>query len=211
MLFIFDWDGTLCDSTGKITHALHESMADLGFPKLPDQTVKSIIGLGLPEALRVLIPDIDAKGVDAMRERYVHHYEEVDRTPPPLFEGALETLEQLLGDNHDIAIATGKTRRGLDKMLKDLELSDLFQGSRCADETRSKPHPQMLNELLREFGVTANHALMIGDTSFDLEMAHNAGVRSVAALYGAHPVERLKPFSPVANLERISDLLKHEF
>lgn len=211
MLFIFDWDGTLCDSTTKITHALQQSMDELGFPKLPDQTVKSIIGLGLPEAIKVLIPGIDNTGVDAMRERYVHYYEHVDKTPPPLFKGALDTLHRLLNDNHQIAIATGKSRRGLDKMLDDLELTGLFHGSRCADETCSKPDPQMLYELLQEFDVTADHALMIGDTSFDLEMAQNAGVRSVAALYGAHPQERLTPYAPVASLKQISDLLDHQF
>lgn len=211
MLFIFDWDGTLCDSTGKITHALQQSMDELGFPKLPDQTVKSIIGLGLPEAIKVLIPGIEKSGIDAMRERYVHYYEIVDKTPPPLFEGALDTVQKLLNANHNIAIATGKTRRGLDKMLSDLGLTGLFQGSRCADETRSKPNPQMLYELLQEFDASADDALMIGDTSFDLEMAQNAGVRSVAALYGAHPQERLNPYAPVASLEQISDLLKHQF
>ncbi|GAA5317156.1 MAG: HAD-IA family hydrolase [Candidatus Pelagadaptatus aseana] len=207
MLFIFDWDGTLSDSTAKITGAMQSAMDDLGHPVLATEQVKSIIGLGLPEAVRTLIPGIDEPGIQAMRSRYVYHFEEVDPTPPPLYPTALETLEGLLNRGHQIAIATGKSRRGLNKVLAELELTDLFHASRCADETASKPHPRMLQELLQEFQVPAADAVMIGDTAFDLEMAQNAAMRSVAVDYGAHPLDRLMPYKPIMCISKMRELL----
>jgi phosphoglycolate phosphatase len=211
MLFIFDWDGTLSDSTTKITRAVQAAMDDLGHSPLPDDRVKSIIGLGLPEAIRTLIPDIDEQGVADMRGRYVYHFEEVDPTPPPLYPTALDTLETLLNQGHQIAIATGKSRRGLDKVLADLKMRDLFHASRCADETASKPHPKMLYELLQELKSQPEQAVMIGDTAFDLEMANRADIRSVAVDYGAHPIHKLTPYKPVLCISQMRELLDFDF
>ena len=196
-LLIFDWDGTVIDSAARIVSSMQKASRDLGYGELSAEAVRSIIGLGLPEALVELIPVIDGQGIDAMRERYGYYYLGADDTPTELFDGVEASLNRLRDKGYRLAVATGKSRRGLERVFDDTGLRDLFEISRCADETTSKPDPHMLLEIIQETGVKPEEALMIGDTSFDLEMGYNAGVDRVACTYGAHPIARLEPWQPV--------------
>ncbi len=205
-LLIFDWDGTIIDSAARIISSMQQAAADLEMAAVSDDAVRNIIGLGLPEALQLLFPGIDGQGVEQMRQRYSHYYLEADCTPIRLFDGVEDSLARLRDGGYQLAVATGKSRRGLDRVFSDTGLGPLFEYSRCADETRSKPDPLMLEELLVESGVAADQALMIGDTEFDLEMATNAGMRSLGVSYGAHAVERLRNHNPVRIIDRFSEL-----
>lgn len=210
MLFIFDWDGTLCDSTGKIVRSMQQAAKQLGLPVLDDAQVLNIIGLGLPEAVCQLYPAISSEQAESLRTAYSEHFLHHDQTPMPLFDGVEETLHQLRDDGYRLAIATGKSRRGLERVLNGLGLSGFFHGSRCADETTSKPDPHMLLELLSEFRYQAEDAVMVGDTEYDMEMAQRALVPSVAVSYGAHHIERLRPYHPrlcIDQFEQITALV----
>ena len=184
-LVIFDWDGTVMDSTGRIVSCMQLAAGDLGLPSLPDEVVRSIIGLGLPEAIGTLYPVLDGGGIESMRERYAFHFIAAEATPSALYPGA----ESLLTE------------------LRDTGLDRYFHASRCADESHSKPHPAMVLELLEELAVPAQRAIVVGDTTFDLEMARAAGVDRVAVSYGAHPVEKLLPCEPLAVIDRLHHLL----
>ncbi len=208
MLFVFDWDGTLCDSTDKIVGCMHQAADAVGLPALPDETVKNIIGLGLPEAIQTLYPELDDRGVQAMRVAYADHFVASDHQPSDLFPNVLETLDQLLRGGHRIAVATGKSRAGLDRVLGAMGLATLFHGSRCSDETASKPDPRMLHELLREFGASAEQAIMVGDTEFDMEMARRAAMPRIAVDYGAHHISRLEPYAPLGCVSDIASILE---
>jgi len=151
VLFIFDWDGTLCDSTEKIASCMVAAAKQCRMPKLEHHQVKEIIGLGLPEAIQMLFPGVGSGDLERMRTAYSAHFIEHDKTPSKLFDGADEVLSALKSAGIKVAIATGKSRRGLNRVLKNLAWDEVFHGSRCADETKSKPHPQMLHELLDEF------------------------------------------------------------
>lgn len=206
-LVIFDWDGTLMDSTGRIVDCLAAAAADVALPPLSPERLCSIIGLGLFEAIRDLYPGADEPLVQAMRDRYAVHFIAAEAQPSALFPGALETLAALRGQGMQLAVATGKSRRGLDRVWRNTGLGKWFDGSRCADESRSKPHPDMVLELLDELGHAPSRTLMVGDTSFDLEMAERAGVDRVGVVYGAHPPERLLAHRPLVLLEQIDHLL----
>lgn len=206
-LVIFDWDGTLMDSTGRIVNCLAAAAADVGLPPLPPERLCSIIGLGLYEAIRELYPDAAEALVLAMRDRYAVHFVAAEETPSALFEGVLETLTALRAHGISMAVATGKSRRGLERVWGATGLGHWFASSRCADETRSKPHPDMIQELMAELGHEPARTLMVGDTSFDLEMAQRAGVDRVGVTYGAHPPEQLALYQPLALLDRIDGLL----
>lgn len=208
-LLIFDWDGTLIDSAGRIVSCMQRAAIDLHYPPLTEEAVRNIIGLGLPEALQVLIPGIDQQGVQQMRERYGHYFFGNDAPASELFDGVREELARLQAAGHILAVATGKSRRGLDLAFEETGLSEFFSYSRCADETQSKPHPRMVFELLAESGVSAEECLLIGDTEFDLEMAANAGVASCGVSYGAHHPERLFQHQPIAVIDKITDLADH--
>ena len=147
MLIVFDWDGTLCDSTDRIVHAMQWAAAELGLQQPAGAAVRNIIGLGLPEAMAILFPELDEQARRVMRERYSHCYTELDAEPAQLFPGAMDVMQQLRAQNHLLAVATGKSRRGLDRVLGGLGLAQWFDATRCADETSSKPDPQMLHEL----------------------------------------------------------------
>ena len=207
MLVIFDWDGTLCDSTDKIVSCMQEAAAALGLTVPEVEAVKNIIGLGLPEAIQSLYPALDADGVEAMRQGYAHQYVVADVVPSQFFPGVEETLEALLTGGHRIAVATGKSRAGLNRVMASLGVESLFHGSRCSDETASKPHPLMLQQLLQEFDTPVGDAVMVGDTEFDMEMARRAGMARVAVDYGAHHVSRLLPYDPWACLSSMTGLL----
>ena len=205
MLFIFDWDGTLCDSTGKIVRSMQLAAQQLRLPDLDEGRVLNIIGLGLPEAVSQLYPELSAAGAEALRNAYSHHFLD-NQIPMPLFESVEETLHQLRDNGYRLAIATGKSRSGLDRVLDSLNLRGFFHGSRCADETCSKPDPRMLAELLTEFRWSAEEAVMVGDTEYDMEMARRAQMPRVAVSYGAHHIDRLRPYEPRLCISRFAEI-----
>ncbi|HXE40841.1 MAG TPA: HAD-IA family hydrolase [Azonexus sp.] len=204
-LVVFDWDGTLLDSAGAIVQAIQSACRDLGLAVPDDARARHVIGLGLADALRHAVPDLQPENYQAMVERYRFHYLSGDHQLT-LFPGVREMLARLQAVGHILSVATGKSRQGLDRALDHSGLRPLFQASRCADECHSKPHPQMLDELMAEFGVAAGSTVMIGDTSHDLLMASNAGVASLAVTYGAHPHEHLLEHNPLACLHSVPEL-----
>jgi len=206
-LFVFDWDGTLCDSADKIIAAMHSAADELKLPQLTDDCIREIIGLGLPIAIDRLYSGLDRKQNALMCDAYSRHFVAADASPCSLFPHAETTLAALIDSGHEIAVATGKTRKGLDRMLRIQGMTTLFHSTRCADETLSKPNPLMLNELLAERHFSADKAFMIGDTTFDMEMGQRAGVANVAVDYGAHHIDRLKAFSPVLSVSNLKQLL----
>ncbi len=206
-LLIFDWDGTLADSIGRIVESISVAASRCDLPKLDGDTIKGIIGLGLPEAIAVLYPDIsDVKLVEAFRRAYADHYLSLETEPSTLFPGVAQALHDFREQGHLLAVATGKGRRGLDRALAGQGWSDFFDVARCADETASKPDPLMIHEILGHCGVGPDRALMIGDSVFDLEMARRAGVDSVAVCYGAQPLEILQSCSPCLAINHFSEL-----
>lgn len=204
-LVVFDWDGTLLDSAGAIVLAIQAACRDLELPVPEDSRARHVIGLGLEDAMRHAVPDLPADRYPAMIDRYRHHYLSGDHQLT-LFAGVPQMLMRLQAAGHILAIATGKSRVGLDRALDHSGLRPFFQASRCADECHSKPHPQMLDELMAEFGVSAASTVMIGDTSHDLLMASNAGVDALAVTYGAHPHAHLLEHKPVACLNSVAEL-----
>ncbi len=205
-LLIFDWDGTLSDSIGRIVDAMRQAAGLAGRPVRDDLAIKGIIGLGLPEAIRTLYPDITANDLIDFRQHYADSYMAMDVEPSKLFDGVHESLEAFRAEGYRLAVATGKARRGLDRVLKAHGWLDYFDATRAADETASKPDPLMLNEILAHCGVKPEKALMVGDASFDLLMARNAGMDSVAVAYGAQAVESLLQYEPRLAIEHFSEL-----
>ena len=205
-LIIFDWDGTLANSTQHIIQAMQQAATDCDLPPLAADAVQNIIGLGLEEAIHTLCPQLTDADFEAMRERYVHHFLQRPTTIDDLFDGALQLLDQLQGNAFQLAIATGKSRRGLNRVLRDTNLESYFLATRCADETRSKPHPLMLEELLEHFNCPAEAALMVGDTEYDMAMAQAVQMDRVAVDFGAHAVERLQAYAPLACLSNLREL-----
>ena len=173
-LIVFDWDGTLFDSTALIVRCIQEACRDIGAAVPTDGDAAYVIGLGLADALRHAVPDLPPERYGELGLRYRHHYF-ARQHELSMFPGTLEMLRSLKARRHRLAVATGKGRRGLDEALAHTQLSGLFDGSRTADETASKPDPRMLNELMRQFAVEPGRTLMIGDTTHDLQLARNAG------------------------------------
>ena len=204
-LVVFDWDGTLLDSAGAIVQAIQAACRDIGHPPPSDDQARHVIGLGLADAMRHAAPDLPPEHYQAMVDRYRFHYLGADHRLT-LFEGIPEMLADMQTAGHILAIATGKSRLGLERALDHSGLRPMFQASRCADECHSKPHPQMLEELMAEFGVVGEATLMIGDTSHDLMMAQNAGVAGLAVTYGAHPHDHLLEHQPLACLHTVPEL-----
>ena len=184
-LIAFDWDGTLFDSTAIITRCIQAAVVDVGGARPSDEQAAYVIGLGLMQALAHAAPDVPVERCPELGARYRHHYL-AHQHDISLFEGVVAMLGALKSRRHLLAVATGKGRRGLDEALQAAQLRGVFDGSRTADETMSKPDPTMLHELMREFDVPVDRILMIGDTTHDLQMALNAGCASVAVSYGAH-------------------------
>lgn len=205
-LLIFDWDGTLANSIGRIVESMHMASTRSGFELCSDFAVKGIIGLGLPEAIRTLYPDISETELVAFREYYADHYTALEAEPSPLFEGVVQSLQAFRAEGYHLAVATGKSRRGLDRVLKAHGWDDYFDITRAADETASKPHPLMLEQILAHCGVSPRQALMVGDASFDLMMARNAGMDSVAVSYGAQAAEALQHYEPRLTIDHFSEL-----
>ena len=206
MLFIFDWDGTLCDSTGKIVRCMQLASRKVGFRELEDVEVLNIIGLGLPEAVRALFPEAPAASLQVLSKAYSDYFLADEHTPMGFFPGVEDTLNHLRDQGYPLAIATGKSRRGLDRVLHSLKMQGFFHASRCADETRSKPDPAMLRALLNEFRRQSEDAVMVGDTEYDMEMAHRANMPRVAVSYGAHTIERLRPYQPLLCIDHFPEI-----
>jgi len=194
-LIAFDWDGTLYDSTAIIVRCIQAAVRDVGGQEPSAQQASWVIGMGLMQALAHAAPDVPPEKYPLLGERYRHHYL-AHQHDLSLFDGVLPLLAALRERNHWLAVATGKSRRGLDETLRMVELHGVFDGSRTADETAGKPHPLMLHQLMREFGVEPERTLMIGDTTHDLQMALNAGCASVGVSYGAHDHSDFAAYRP---------------
>lgn len=210
-LIIFDWDGTLVDSTGRIVDSMQQASVEVGLPAVPDMAVQNIIGLGLPEALQTVWPGIDASQMSEMTRVYARHFVYDSKVAMAFFDGVADLLGDLRQAGCKLAVATGKSRKGLDRMFTQMKVDgrpvgEQFAASRCADETRSKPDPLMLKELLDELNIPAEEALMIGDTSFDLNMASALNIDSVAMSHGAHDRSVLLDCQPRAMCHSITEL-----
>jgi phosphoglycolate phosphatase len=204
-LIVFDWDGTLMDSAAAIAEALQDSCGDLGYPVPSDKDARHIIGLGLRDALEYILPDVDVAEHPKIVDRYRYHFLKRDGGTT-LFAGAADMVKDLYDTGSLLGVATGKSRRGLDRALGETGLKQYIHASRCADEGHCKPHPGMLEWILDELNVRRERALMIGDTSHDMEMARAAGVARVAMSHGAHPRAELLPFEPLACLDSCMEL-----
>ena len=204
-LLIFDWDGTLCDSTGRIVDSMRSAAHETGLRVVHDSEIQNIIGLGLPEAIRTVWPEILDDQLPPMKAAYARHFVSDSPVMMSLFDGAAELLDRYAGTRR-LAVATGKSRKGLDRILTDLSMHSVFDITRCADETRSKPDPCMLFEILSELNVSPERALMVGDTTFDLEMASAAGMHSVGMSHGAHDEARLLACEPRVICHSIQEL-----
>ena len=205
-LIVFDWDGTLIDSEARIVNCMRAAIHDLQLPARTHEQMRNVIGLGLHEALATLYPDGNKSMYQDLVDRYRHHFLVQDDTPSELFTGVDTLLSTLNDRGHYLAIATGKGRVGLEKSLDETGLREYFHYTRCADETRSKPHPQMLEEIMDRLGVTPDETLMIGDTEFDLEMANNAGTAALAVSYGVHDKQRLLACNPLDCVDDVTAL-----
>ena len=208
-LLIFDWDGTLMDSAASIAEAIQEACADLGLPIPPTSQARYVIGLGLTDAMRHILPDLPESEYPKIVDRYRLHFLKRDGGTT-LFEGAQEMIEDLRERGYMLAVATGKSRRGLDRALEGTGLQGMFDATRCADEGFAKPHPGMLFNILDPLATPAEKSRMIGDTTHDLNMAGAAGVAAAAITHGAHEREALvqcQPLVMVNNLQELRDWL----
>ena len=204
-LIVFDWDGTLFDSTALITRCIQSACADVGVAVPSDKDASYVIGMGLAEALAHAAPSLARERYPELGNRYRHHYF-AKQHEIVLFEGTVAMLRALKERRHWLGVATGKSRRGLDEALKTVELKELFDATRTADETASKPDPRMLVELMDEFGVDPSRTLMIGDTTHDLQLAANAGTARIGVGYGAHDSAEFAPFEPLHVAHSVPDL-----
>jgi len=205
-LIVFDWDGTLMDSAAHIIACLQTALTDLNLPQKSDAEIKNIIGLGLREALNALLPEINDSDLSALTNRYRDHFFNEQKETSELFSGARELVEELHGQDYFLAVATGKGRHGLDKVMNETGLGKYFPITRCADESHSKPHPQMLLDIIDWYGVEADETIMIGDTEYDLQMANNANAHGLGVTYGVHEKQRLLDCNPLACVNNIEDL-----
>jgi phosphoglycolate phosphatase len=204
-LIVFDWDGTLMDSTATIVKCIQSAAKDLGLAAPSDAAAAHVIGLSLSEAMQAAMPNIDPALYPRMIERYRYHFLTKDHELV-LFQGVRAMLDELSQLGYFLAVATGKSRVGLNRALNAAGLLSTFDATRCADETFSKPHPAMLQELTRELGQDMRRTVMIGDTTHDLLMANNAGAAGIAVEYGAHPVQQLQACRPVFTAKNVPEL-----
>lgn len=195
-LIVFDWDGTVMDSTAIIATSIQSACRDLGLTVPTDEAARHVIGMGLAQALQHAVPDAPAHMHEPLADRYRHYFLAQDQSIP-LFDGAAETIAELKEAGYLLAVATGKSRKGLDRVLDSSGLREFFIATRTADETFSKPHPAMLLELMDELAVDAERVLMVGDTTHDLQMAINAEVDAVGVTHGAHPEDQLRALMPL--------------
>ncbi len=205
-LLVFDWDGTLADSEACIIDAMQLASTEADLPECDDGQIRDVIGLSLEGAIEVLFPEADTSVRSSVADRYREHYFSTSTSAVPIFDGVVKILEKLSQENYFLAVATGKSRRGLDRSLSETGLDKYFHTTRCADESLSKPNPQMLIEIIDFFGLEAEEALMIGDSEYDLQMANNAGMGSVAVSYGVHNAARLQQCEPLGIIHKITEL-----
>ena len=207
-LVVFDWDGTVMDSIGRIVSSMQAAArhSDLVVPS--DFAVKQIIGLSLDPALDVLFPGVTADKRLQLFTHYRDHYVIHDTTPTPLFDGVEQVLQQLKAQNVLLAVATGKARKGLQRMFDETGLAKYFDTSRCADEAQSKPHPDMLQQILLELDIKAEHAIMVGDTSHDMKMAQAIAMPRIGVTHGVHGRDVLSQFAPKAIIDTMPELLQ---
>ena len=204
-LLVFDWDGTLADSTAIIARAIQSALRDMGEAVPDESAARFVIGLGLTDALRTVAPTLPVHRHSELAAHYRKHYlSQEDEIP--LFAGVADMLDELEQAGYLLAVATGKARRGLDRALLKNGLQSRFHATRCADEGLPKPHPDMLLHLMDRLGVESRDTLMIGDTTHDLELARNAGVAGLAVAYGAHDHDGLARESPLAMMHSVADL-----
>jgi len=194
------------DSVAKIVRCFAAAFEDAGAPDPGEDAIRHIIGLGLGEAVTELLPEADAATREQVVERYRQHFLHLDQTGMELFPGVRAGLEDLSAQGYMLAIATGKARRGLDRVLHDTGTAHLFCATRCADEAFSKPHPQMLEDILEQTGFDAGRALMVGDTTYDMQMARHAGIDGLAVTYGVHGRELLAEHGPLACLDSFTEV-----
>ena len=205
-VIVFDWDGTLMDSQGHIVACLDKALRAVDVEPGPPAELARVIGLGLFEALASLLPGADNATVHTACEAFREEFLSAKPGASTLFPDVETTLRGLREMGFHLAVATGKSRRGLDKNLAETGLDELFAVTRCADETASKPHPQMLEEILVDLDTDPRRAIMIGDTAFDLQMAANAGMSALGVSYGVHPVEELRQHQPLAIMDSVREI-----
>lgn len=208
-LLIFDWDGTLMDSVGKIVACMQQSARSLELPVPSEAGVCDIIGLSMHKALHTLHDNLDDVVYNKMIEIYRQQYLELNDTPTPLFEEVESLIQQLDQKGYLLAVATGKARAGLNRVFNETGLGRYFIASRCADEAPSKPDPEMLNQLLTELNIAPEKSIMIGDSVHDLNMANNAGIDAIGVSYGAHGTSKLLSANPKAIISSPLDLLNY--
>lgn len=208
-LVIFDWDGTLMDSAGRIASAMQKAamLCNIEMPTVDD--VKNIIGLSLDKAILELYPQADSALVEAMVLHYKDQYRHQDNTPSPMFDGANELLEGLHSSGYKLAVATGKSKAGLKRVWQASNTGHLFHTGRGSDEAQSKPHPDMLHQILEELDVAIEKAVMIGDTEYDLNMAGSIGMDAIGVSFGAHAVDRLVQCKPLTIIDSLYELRQH--
>lgn len=204
-LIVFDWDGTLMDSTASIVKSIQAAAESLKLPVPDNKTAAYVIGLGLFEAMQAVMPDADPTVYPLMADKYRHYYLQFSQEVP-LFEGVIEMLEDLTAQEYQLAVATGKSRAGLKRVLEQTGTGRFFQATRTADQTHSKPHPAMLQEITEELGEDMARTVMIGDTTHDLLMASNAGAAGIAVQYGAHPANELLRYHPLYTAKDVPGL-----
>lgn len=205
-LVIFDWDGTVMDSIGRIVSSMRAAAIDVKLPIPTIEQVKNIIGLSLPEATRILFPNNNAEQTELLRLAYKKQYTELDVTPTPLFENATVLFDKLLSQNKLLAVATGKGRDGLERVWQASDTKSYFHASRCAKECLSKPHPEMLEQILSELAILPHQAVMIGDTVYDMEMAKNANIDRIGVTFGVHDRKTLEQFNAKAIVDSLFEL-----
>ncbi len=210
MLLIFDWDGTLADSREHIVNAMQAAITELKLAEKTDDQCAQMIGLGLLEVARSLYPSLNDDGLNLFASSYSAHFTDMRQHygGTQFFPGAISTLEALSEQGHSLAVATGKSRRGLNRVLDADNIGYLFSATRAADETASKPSPLMLEEILADTGIPVSQAVMIGDTSYDMEMAANIDMQRIAVSFGMHEVDVLQQYSPSLVIDRLDQLLQ---
>lgn len=203
---IFDWDGTLVDSVEHIAESLHQAATELGYPAREREAYRDIIGLGMVEALEKLYPGISRDQMNSIREGYARYFFSKVTTPQNVFAGMADVVSDIRGAGLGCSVATGKSRRGLDVALVSSGLGEHFDITRCADETRSKPDPRMLEEIVRFYNIDPSEAVMIGDTRYDLDMAQRIGMPSIGVEWGVHKRDVLSEYAPHAVVDTVADL-----
>lgn len=209
-LLVFDWDGTLVDSIERIVTSLQFACLQAANIHIDESQAKDVIGLGLSEAITKLHPELDKKDrateINKIADAYRQHYLHENAVPAPLFDGVNELLSELQGSGYTLAISTGKSRAGLQSSIDEHKMADYFTATRCADENKSKPHPEMLHEIVHELNFSATQTLMIGDSEHDMKMANNANMQCIGVTHGVHDADTLKRYNPLVCLDNITEL-----